>query len=115
VDSVQIQQVLVNLVRNAIDAMQEASREERVLTVMTDINDANEVEICVSDTGNGLRDDELELVFDAFHTTKQKGMGMGLAISRSIAEAHSGRLTAGHADDRGAVFRMTLPFAADEP
>jgi C4-dicarboxylate-specific signal transduction histidine kinase len=109
-DGVQLQQVLVNLVRNAIDAMKDVQREERVLTVVTDINDRRELEIRVSDTGHGLRAGETESVFDAFHTTKQEGIGMGLAISRSIAEAHSGRLTAGDVYNGGAVFRMSLPF-----
>lgn len=115
VDNVQIQQVLANLVRNAIDAMKEVHRDERELTVTTEINDAGEVDICVADTGHGLADDDLERVFDAFHTTKKQGMGMGLAISRSIAEAHSGRLIAGHADGRGALFRMSLPSATKNP
>jgi C4-dicarboxylate-specific signal transduction histidine kinase len=114
VDSIQIQQVLVNLIRNAIDAMQEVNREERILTITAEINGPNEIEICVSDTGNGLRDGEMESVFDAFHTTKKQGMGMVLAISRSIAEAHSGRLTASPAENGGAVFRMSLPFATDD-
>ncbi len=110
VDGVQIQQVLANLIRNAIDAMQDVNREERILTVNTDTNESNEIEIHVSDTGQGLCADEMESVFDAFYTTKQEGMGMGLAISRSIAEAHSGRLVAGRAGDRGAVFSMYLPL-----
>ena len=110
VDGVQIQQVIVNLVRNAIDAMKDVKREERILTVTTDVDDSNEVEICVADTGQGLKSDQIESVFDAFHTTKQEGMGMGLAISRSIAEAHSGRLIVRHAADRGAEFSMFLPL-----
>lgn len=108
-DGVQLQQVLVNLVRNAIDAMKCVPREERVLTVGTNILAENEVEFYVTDTGEGLGENQTESVFDTFHTTKPDGMGMGLAISRSIAIAHSGRLTAAHAKERGATFRMTLP------
>ena len=114
-DGVQLQQVLVNLIRNAIDAMKDTKRAERVLTVVTRVNHQCEVEIAVADTGHGLCTSETESVFEAFHSTKQEGMGMGLAISRSIAEAHSGRLTADHKYNGGAVFRMSLPLGMSVP
>ncbi len=109
VDSVQIQQVLVNLIRNSVEAMLQLPRAERCLTIATALTASQEIEICVSDTGEGLPEEGLEAVFDAFHTTKQEGMGMGLTICRAIAEAHDGRLTAANASGRGAVFCLTLP------
>ncbi len=110
-DSVQIQQLLVNLIRNALEAMCEVPREQRVLTVMTDAVSSGSLEIRVADTGPGLPVDRMEAAFDAFHTTKQEGMGMGLAICRSIAESHSGHLDADNTEQGGAIFTLTLPLS----
>jgi len=109
VDTIQIQQVLVNLVRNAIDAMDETPIDQRSVTVATQIREDNIVDVSVCDAGTGLREDAFELVFDAFYSTKQQGMGMGLAISRSIIEDHGGRLWAESNHTVGTTFRFTIP------
>ncbi len=106
---VQLQQVILNLIVNAIEAMSEAGEGSRELTVSSE-GDANEVLVEVRDTGPGLDPASLDLLFRSFYTTKPDGMGMGLAISRSIAEAHGGRLSAAPNKPRGAVFRLTLPL-----
>lgn len=109
-DRVQIQQVLLNLIVNALEAMHggEASGP-RELLVTSGIDPEGLVIVSVRDNGPGLDDDQLSRVFDAFYTTKSSGIGMGLAICRSIIEAHDGRLWAERADPRGAVFHFTLP------
>jgi len=114
-DSIQIQQVLLNLVRNAAEAISSADSEARRVTVTAQPAGAM-VEISVRDTGPGIAADALEKVFDPFFTTKADGIGIGLALSRSIVDAHGGRLwTDLPADGRGgAVFHLTLPVA-EEP
>ena len=107
VDAIQIQQVIVNLVRNAIEAMKGVRREDRILALSTSLRNSDEVELRVLDTGTGLQD--ADCIFDAFHTTKREGMGMGLTISRSIVEAHSGRLFVDEAIQRGAAFCVVFP------
>lgn len=114
VDEVQIQQVLVNLVRNAIESMREVPRSERILSITALVNDLREVELRVADTGPGIATQTPESVFDAFHTTKPEGMGMGLAISRSIAIAHGGRLTVTEVQPRGAQFSLFIPLSNDK-
>jgi two-component system sensor kinase FixL len=110
-DRVQIQQVLVNLFRNALEAMAQSPRRELVVTNTRVANDMIEVE--VSDTGSGFQDDVIPNLFQTFFTTKETGMGVGLSISRSIIEAHGGRMWAENNASGGATFRFTLP-AADE-
>jgi PAS domain S-box-containing protein len=107
-DRVCLQQVLINLVVNALDAVNESSGAERRVIVRTS-NAADRVEISVSDTGNGIPPDALPKVFDTFFTTKNEGVGLGLAISRSIVEAHGGRIWAEDHHGRGATFRLSLP------
>lgn len=110
VDMVQIEQVLLNLIRNGMEAMANSGDAERELVVRTFLNDKNQVEFSVCDAGEGLAANiEPEQLFDAFFTTKKEGMGMGLAISRSIIEAHGGRLWATRNPDRGMTFQFTLP------
>jgi C4-dicarboxylate-specific signal transduction histidine kinase len=110
VDMIQVEQVLLNLVRNGMEAMANTDPEERELVIRTFVNDDEKVELCVSDAGEGLPDsNQPDKVFDAFFTTKKEGMGMGLAISRSIIEAHGGRLWATSNPDRGTTFHFTLP------
>ncbi len=111
-DEVQIEQVLLNLARNAVEAMEDLSVEERRLTFCTRPGARGELEIQVqvSDTGIGLPADALERVFETFYTTKSGGVGVGLAISRSIIDAHGGRLMAGSNPGGGAVFTFTLPY-----
>lgn len=110
-DRVQIQQVLVNLFRNALEAMAQSPRRELVVINARVGEDMTEIE--VSDTGPGFRDDVLPNLFQTFFTTKETGMGVGLSISRSIIEAHGGRMWAENNTSGGATFRFTLP-AADE-
>jgi C4-dicarboxylate-specific signal transduction histidine kinase len=108
-DRVQLQQVMINLIINAIEAMAGAGDGPRELTIISGIDDANGVFVEVQDTGPGLDHEKLDRLFQSFYTTKPDGIGMGLAISRSIAEAHGGRLSAAPNKPRGAVFRLTLP------
>ena len=111
IDDVQIQQVLVNLIRNAIDAMSETQRELRSLTITASRGADDMVEVSVSDTGKGISSEAENQVFEAFFSTKAEGMGMGLAISRTILESHGGRLWLTPNADRGVTFRFTLPIA----
>jgi PAS domain S-box-containing protein len=105
-DRVQLQQVFMNLILNAIEAMKETGG---VLTVMTQLGEDGQLLISVSDTGVGLPKEKTEQIFDAFFTTKPQGSGMGLSISRSIVESHRGRLWATANNGRGATFHFTLP------
>jgi PAS domain S-box-containing protein len=113
-DRVQLQQVLLNLVVNAMDAMSSADERERSVDIRgrVDMDDGcPAVTISVEDRGIGLRPEELDRLFEAFYTTKPHGMGLGLAISRSIIEAHGGRLWGESHRGRGAVFSFRLPAA----
>ena len=112
VDRVQIQQVLVNLFRNALEAMAQSSRRELVASNVPADDDMIEIE--VSDTGSGISDDVKQNLFQTFFTTKETGMGVGLSISRSIIEAHGGRMWAETNAAGGATFRFTLPAASSE-
>ena len=111
-DRVQLQQVLLNLLLNAFDAMADCPPREREIHVRAVRDGGQMVEITVSDHGTGLTVDELEKVFQPFYTTKHDGLGMGLSITRSIIEAHGGRLWAENNPDRGATFYFTLPIAS---
>jgi PAS domain S-box-containing protein len=108
-DRVQLQQVMINLIVNAVEAMVGAGDGPRALTIVSGIDDANAVLFEVRDTGPGLDPKQLDRLFQSFYTTKPDGIGMGLAISRSIAEAHGGRLSAAPNKPQGALFRFTLP------
>ncbi len=114
-DRIQIEQVILNLARNALDAMQQTEPEKRILTVRTARDAAGAVTVSVSDTGVGLSADSTEQLFQAFYTTKPQGMGMGLAISRTIVQAHGGKLWAEPGNGRGATFTFTLPVATEDP
>jgi PAS domain S-box-containing protein len=114
-DRVQLQQVMMNLILNAIEAMSATEEEGRQLRISTEGTDAGEVLVTVRDSGPGLNPAHIERVFEAFYTTKNEGMGMGLAICRSIIEAHNGHLWAGANETGGAAFRFTLPPAPKEP
>jgi signal transduction histidine kinase len=111
-DKTQLQQVLLNLVLNGMEAMAESSAAKRRLTVQTAGDPNEEAEVAVTDTGPGISPDRLPRLFDAFFTTKEYGMGLGLSIARSIIESHGGRIWAEKNTDGGAVFRFTLPNAA---
>ncbi|WP_324749678.1 PAS domain-containing protein [Sphingomonas sp. LY54] len=106
-DSIQIQQVLINLVRNAIEAMKDLPRRE--VTIATRAVGGGLVEVSVADTGTGLSEEVADALFSPFRTTKSEGMGIGLSISRTIIEAHGGKIWAENRPEGGAVFRFTLP------
>src|SRR5246127_562339 len=105
-DRVQLQQVFMNLILNAIEAMKDTAGE---LTIKTELGQGGQLLISVSDTGMGLPDENTDQIFNAFFTTKSQGSGMGLTISRSIIESHGGRLWARANNGRGATFKFTLP------
>jgi hypothetical protein len=105
-DRVQIQQVLVNLIRNGIEAMRANLDDPKVMLVRSILEDGA-IRIEVADSGTGIK--ELDRIFEPMFTTKARGMGMGLAVSRSILQAHGGTISAGNANPRGAVFSFTLP------
>jgi C4-dicarboxylate-specific signal transduction histidine kinase len=109
-DKIQVQQVLLNLARNAIEAMEDTPVEQRVLGIGAKIRDRS-LEISVSDTGCGIPAGDSDKLFSAFHSTKSHGMGLGLAISRSIVERHGGHIWAEPNGDRGSIFMLTLPIA----
>jgi C4-dicarboxylate-specific signal transduction histidine kinase len=109
-DRVQLQQVVLNLLLNAVEAMGSTEAGARELLISTEQNqDHRCVLVAVRDSGPGIDPSHLERVFDAFYTTKSSGMGMGLSICRSIIEAHGGRLWADANEPRGAIFQFTLP------
>ena len=107
IDRIQIQQVIVNLVRNALDALADAERRE--ITIRTGPAEVGGVEVAVSDTGPGIAPDIEKRLFRSFVTTKPDGMGLGLSISRSIIVGHDGRLWATANDGGGTTFRFILP------
>ena len=109
-DPIELQQVLMNLVTNAREAMNEVTDRPRVLTIRSGIDEREFVLITVEDTGIGLDPAELDRIFDSFYTTKPDGIGVGLAISRSIIEAHGGQLAASPIEPHGACFRFTVPL-----
>ncbi len=113
-DRVQLQQVILNLVLNASDAMSGVGDRPRHLRVATGLDENRFVQLAVSDTGVGFGDESLAGLFDAFYTTKPSGMGIGLSVSRSIIEAHQGRLWAQANDGPGATFIFSIPSAAEE-
>jgi PAS domain S-box-containing protein len=113
-DHVQLQQVILNLIMNAIEAMSGLAEGPRELRISTGRDAAGSVLVTVHDTGLGLDPQNVERVFEAFYTTKPGGMGMGLAICRSIIEAHGGQLWASANEPQGAVFQFTVPAERDE-
>jgi PAS domain S-box-containing protein len=110
-DGVQLQQVLLNLIRNAIDAMDDTEAPERKVIVRTGLREDGNIEVTVTDHGCGLDEGSEARVFEPFFTTKETGIGMGLAISRSIVTAHGGRLWFTRNPDRGTTFSFTIPVA----
>jgi signal transduction histidine kinase len=111
-DRVHLQQVILNLATNAMDAMLEAGSTERRLVFQAKLAElSNDVELSISDTGRGIPSDRLTSVFDAFYTTKLTGTGLGLPIARAIIEAYGGKIWADNRPEGGAVFRFVLPLA----
>jgi C4-dicarboxylate-specific signal transduction histidine kinase len=108
-DRVQLQQVILNLILNAVQAMGAVPKANREVLITTSQTEPNEVCLGVQDTGLGLSAETLPRLFEPFYTTKPGGMGMGLAICRSIIEAHGGRLWATNCEPRGALFQFTIP------
>jgi PAS domain S-box-containing protein len=113
-DRTQLQQVILNLILNAIEAMGDLDDGARELWISTETEAAGGVLVTARDSGPGLDPADVERVFQAFYTTKPKGMGMGLAICRSMVEAHGGRMWASANESGGAVFQFTLPLERDE-
>jgi C4-dicarboxylate-specific signal transduction histidine kinase len=108
-DQIQLQQVIVNLVTNAVDAMRPVTDRARVLRVRSASDAANGVRVMVEDSGTGIDPQAAERIFDPFFTTKSNGMGLGLSICRSIVEAHGGRLWASPGNPHGSVLQFVLP------
>jgi signal transduction histidine kinase len=108
-DRIQIQQVILNLVMNGIDAMKDTPSENRIISIRTSRVE-NLAELSVSDRGSGIPEDKLKEVFEPFFTSKAEGMGMGLSIARTIIEAHQGQIWAKNRDHGGASFRIRLPL-----
>lgn len=108
-DRVQIQQVLLNLIMNGVDAMSGAGEESRVLVIKTQREKPDQVGVAVRDSGIGFKPETTQKLFEAFYSTKPAGMGMGLSISRSIIENHGGRIWAAPNDGPGATFQFTIP------
>jgi signal transduction histidine kinase len=108
-DRVQLQQVVLNLLANAIDAMRGVEDRPRALRVAVGPSEADHVLIAVADSGPGIAAEDRERIFEPFFTTKTGGMGLGLAICRSIVEAHGGRLSVTPGTPHGAVFQVMLP------
>jgi signal transduction histidine kinase len=113
-DRVQLQQVVLNLVMNGIEAMSGITDRSRDLLIATRNLEQVQVEVTVQDSGIGLDPDQGARIFDAFYTTKPTGMGMGLSICRSIVQAHGGRLWASANDGSGSTFHFVLPRKRDE-
>jgi len=111
-DRIQLQQVIMNLVRNAADAMEDIDNRPRLLLIGTE-SDHGHVKLVVRDAGPGLGSGDPDLIFQAFYTTKSDGMGIGLSVSRSIIESHGGRLWAEVDDGPGASLSFILPYDAD--
>src|SRR5437870_4996274 len=112
-DRIQLQQVILNLVMNGIEAMDTVTDQPGEMLIRSCQHESDHLLVAVQDSGTGIDPQNLERIFDTFYTTKPQGMGMGLAICRSIVEAHGGRLWATTNEDRGATFRFTLPAVSD--
>src|SRR5215831_11141839 len=114
-NQVQLRQVMVNLIMNAIDAMSAVTNRERVLRIKTEEHKLDGVLITVEDTGIGIDPQNLDRIFDTFFTTKSQGMGMGLSICRSIIESHDGHLSVAPAQPHGSIFHVSLPTGTSIP
>jgi signal transduction histidine kinase len=110
-----LQQVALNLVMNGVEAMASVDDRPRELLIRSRLHDSDHVLIAIKDRGEGIDQENLEKIFNAFYTTKTNGMGMGLAISRSIVENHGGRLWAVPNDGPGVTFEFALPVDAEGP
>lgn len=113
VDALQIEQVLINLIRNALESMAGQPDNNMSLKIVSDINAKGHVQVSVIDSGEGVSEENFDKIFDTYFTTKTEGLGMGLAISRSIIEEHDGTLWCGYGRDRGSEFCFSLPLYND--
>jgi len=109
VDRVQLQQVVLNLVMNGMDAIDSAGNDEKVLLISSRNASEKEISVRIEDTGVGVNAESADKIFDTFFTTKAQGIGMGLSISRSIVESHEGRLWATPRPGGGTIFQFTVP------
>jgi signal transduction histidine kinase len=112
-DRIQLQQVILNLLRNATDAMSDNNDRSRELIIRTDVDEGDCVRLTVQDTGTGITTQNINRLFEAFFTTKRDGMGMGLSVCRSIIDRHGGRLWATPNDGAGAAFSFSIPCNFD--
>jgi C4-dicarboxylate-specific signal transduction histidine kinase len=110
-DRIQLQQVILNLVVNGMDAMKDTPAENRIISIRT-LRVENSAELSVSDRGHGIPEAKLKQIFEPFFTSKGEGMGMGLSIARTIVEAHKGQIGAKNRNQGGASFMITLPIAS---
>jgi signal transduction histidine kinase len=113
-DRVQLQQVVVNLILNAVDAMSSVESGPRELSIRTEQSQTGGILVAVSDSGSGIDPGNLERVFEPFYTTKSSGVGMGLSICHTIINGHGGRLWVDANEPRGAVFKFTLPALQED-
>ena len=114
-DRVQLQQVVLNLIMNGIEAMSSVEGRPRELVITTRNVEDGQVRVAIQDSGTGLEPQNLEKIFDAFYTTKPAGLGLGLSVSRSIVQKHGGRLWATANDGPGTTFQFTVPKSDEEP
>jgi signal transduction histidine kinase len=110
-DAIQLEQVMLNLVMNALESIKSNAGSERKITACTKILDGGAAEITVEDSGHGIPSGKVQQIFEPFFTTKESGIGMGLSIARTIVERHQGRIWAENRREGGAVVRFTLPLA----
>ena len=113
-DRIQIQQVILNLILNSTEALMNMKKQARSITVRTHQQDTQTVTLSVKDNGQGIEAKAMPHLFEPFYTTKQEGLGMGLAICRSIVETHGGHLWAENNPDGGATFYFTIPIAREK-
>jgi signal transduction histidine kinase len=114
-DRVQLQQVVLNLIMNGIEAMSSVEGRPRELAISTRNMEADQVTVKIQDSGVGLKPEDIDRIFASFYTTKPAGMGLGLSISRSIVQRHGGRLWATANDGPGTTFQFTVPKHNQEP